>query len=46
MTEKDKERMKKQARTPLDSFLGIAEQHEKEQGAATNGVSESLWITT
>ena len=39
MTEKDKEKMKKTAKTPLDSFLGIAEQQEKEQGAGTNGVN-------
>ena len=38
MTEKDKDKMKKTTKTPLDSFLGIAEQHEKEQIANTNGV--------
>ena len=45
LTEQDKEKTKKVVRTPLESFLGIAEQTEKtvttppEEGAAANGVS-------
>lgn len=37
LTEQDKEKTKKTAKNPLESFLGIAEQHEKVQGAEANG---------
>ena len=45
LTDQDKQKSKKTARTPLESFLGIAEQEEKTHaaaalpGAASNGVS-------
>lgn len=51
LTEQDKEKTKKVVRTPLESFLGIAEQTEKsvtsptsEQGATANGVNNSFII--
>ena len=37
LTDHDKKKEKK-SRTPLESFLGIAEQQEKIEGAAANGV--------
>ena len=37
LTEQDKKNSKK-SRTPIESFLGIAEQHDKMQGATANGV--------
>ena len=48
LTEQDKEKTKKIVRTPLESFLGIAEQTEKSvtsptsedaEGATANGVN-------
>eukprot|EP00106_Octopus_bimaculoides_P021080 XP_014788522.1 PREDICTED: ankyrin repeat domain-containing protein 13D-like [Octopus bimaculoides] len=42
MTEDDKERCKKVNKTPLVSFLGVAEEENKAQGA-TNGVSIFVW---
>ena len=39
LTEQDKKRMKKASRTPLESFLGVAEEEEKVRGATANGVS-------
>ena len=44
LSEQDKEKTKKTAKNPLESFLGIAEQHEKVQGAEANGVSYSVCI--
>ena len=40
LTDKDKEKTRKNSKTPFESFLGIAEQQEKAQGeGASNGVS-------
>lgn len=39
LTEQDKKRTKKVNRTPLESFLGVAEEEEKLTGATANGVS-------
>lgn len=36
LTEQDKERCKKTNKSPIESFLGVAEEHSKSQGA-TNG---------
>ena len=45
LTDQDKQRCKKSSsKTPLESFLGMAEQEEKTQGAA-NGVREKEVIT-
>ena len=38
LTEQDKEKTRKLSKNPLESFLGIAEQHDKETGATANGV--------
>ena len=45
MTEEDKERSKKINKTPLESFLGVAEEENKAQGA-TNGVNSSFFYFT
>ena len=39
LTDQDKKKTEKKSRTPLESFLGIAEQQEKIEGAGANGVS-------
>lgn len=38
LTDQDKKRTKKSSRTPLESFLGVAEDEDKQQGASSNGV--------
>jgi len=43
LTEQDKKRTKKVTRTPLESFLGVAEEEEKIIGAASNGVRLSAF---
>ncbi|XP_074643517.1 ankyrin repeat domain-containing protein 13D-like [Tubulanus polymorphus] len=40
LSEQDKARTKKTSRNPLESFLGVAEQEEKAQSAAPNGIHE------
>ncbi|XP_067684865.1 ankyrin repeat domain-containing protein 13D-like isoform X1 [Haliotis asinina] len=40
LTQQDKEKSKRNNKTPLESFLGVAEEHTKTQ-AATNGVNIS-----
>lgn len=46
LTDKDKQRCKKSSsRSPLESFLGIAEQEEKTQGAS-NGVMDPIPLGT
>jgi GPCR-chaperone len=42
LTEQDKKRTKKVNRTPLESFLGVAEEEEKLTGATANGVSLAI----
>lgn len=37
LTDQDKKRTKKSSRTPLESFLGVAEDEDKQQGVASNG---------
>ncbi|XP_064612137.1 ankyrin repeat domain-containing protein 13B-like isoform X2 [Liolophura sinensis] len=37
LTEQDKKRCKKVNRTPLESFLGVAEEHSKREAGASNG---------
>ncbi len=47
LTDQDKQRSKKIAKSPLESFLGLAEKEEKNKaaaaGAVTNGVHTLLW---
>lgn len=45
LTDQDKKRTKKVNRTPLESFLGVAEDEDKLQGSATNGVGHPLLIS-
>ena len=44
LTDHDKKKEKK-SRTPLESFLGIAEQQEKIEGAAANGVRICFYLS-
>ena len=39
LTDRDKQKSRKTSKHPLESFLGMAEQEEKIQGAMPNGVS-------
>ena len=41
LSEQDKIKSRKNSKSPLESFLGVAEEHNKKQGAS-NGVSTCI----
>lgn len=42
LTEQDKEKCKKNNKTPIESFLGVAEEHSKSHGATNGDITQSL----